>query len=169
MDAYNAHALDVLVACYAHDASLAYLSGEHATIQGKAAIRKAFAFLPGPPSAFHVEILQRVVTGPVVIDGERLHGLPPGKHLPDAFALYAVQAGLITKVWFPPAKWWIHRTGPQGSAAVAAAGARLSGASRASMASRKPAGNGNRPNQPRRVPDNTRNICPRVPGVRDNG
>lgn len=104
VDAYNAHAIEALVACYADDASLAYLSGEQATIKGKAAIRKAFGFLPGQSRDFHVEILKRVATGPVVIDEERLHGLPPGKHLPDAFAVYEVHAGLITKVWFPPAK-----------------------------------------------------------------
>lgn len=104
VNAYNAHDVEALAACYADDASLAYLSGERAPIQGKDAIRTAFGFLPRQPKTFHVEILQRNAAGPVVIDEERLHGLPPGKQLPDAFAIYEVHAGLITKVWFPPTK-----------------------------------------------------------------
>lgn len=104
VDAYNAHDIEALVACYADDASLAYLDGEHPSTQGRDAIRKVFGFLARQPKAFHVEIVRRTATGPVVVDQERLHGLPPGKHLPDAFAIYEVRDGLIAKVWFPPSK-----------------------------------------------------------------
>ena len=104
VDAYNAHDVEAFTACYADDASLIHLSGERPPIQGKDAIRKAFGFLSTQPEAFHVEIVKRVATGSVVIDEEHLHGLPPGKHLPDAFAVYEVHGGRITKVWFPPAK-----------------------------------------------------------------
>jgi hypothetical protein len=78
------------------------LDGKRPPIRGQAAIRKAFGFLARQPKAFHVEIVRRSATGPVVVDQERLHGLPPGKHLPDAFAVYEVRAGLIAAVWFPP-------------------------------------------------------------------
>jgi putative hydrolase of HD superfamily len=104
VDAYNAHDIDALVACYAKDASLSFLDGEHPSTHGRDAIRTVFGFLARQPKAFHVEIVQRTATGPVVVDLERLHGLPPGKHLPDAFAIYEVRDGLIAKVWFPPSK-----------------------------------------------------------------
>jgi putative hydrolase of HD superfamily len=104
VDAYNAHDIDALVACYADDARLTELDGKRPPIRGRAAIRKAFGFLASQPMAFHVEIVRRTATGPVVVDQERLHGLPPGRHPPDAFAVYEVRAGLIAAVWFPPSK-----------------------------------------------------------------
>jgi uncharacterized protein (TIGR02246 family) len=104
VDAYNAHDIEALAACYADDASLVYLSGERPPIKGKDAIRKVFGFLARQPKAFGVQIIERVTTGPVVIDLERLHGLAPGKHLPDVAAVYEIRAGLISRVWFPPAK-----------------------------------------------------------------
>ncbi|NUR22668.1 nuclear transport factor 2 family protein [Frateuria sp.] len=104
VDAYNAHDVEALAACYADDASLVYLAGERPPIRGRDAIRMAFGFLPRQPKAFHVEVVRRSAAGPVVVDLERLHGLAPDKHLPDAFAIYEVRAGLIAKAWFPPAK-----------------------------------------------------------------
>lgn len=104
VDAYNAHDVGALAACYADDARLVYLSGEHPPIEGKDAIRTAFGFLATQPKAFRVEIVRRTVNGPVIVDLERVHGLPPGKHLPDALAVYEVRAGRIARVWFPPAK-----------------------------------------------------------------
>jgi putative hydrolase of HD superfamily len=73
VDAYNAHDVEALAACYANDAGLLYLSGEHPSIRGADAIRSAFGFLARQPKDFHVDILERIVNGPVVIDQERLH------------------------------------------------------------------------------------------------
>ncbi|HEV2622657.1 MAG TPA: nuclear transport factor 2 family protein [Frateuria sp.] len=104
VDAYNAHDVDALVACYADDASLEYLSGGHPPIEGRDAIRKAFGFLAGQPQAFGVQIVERIVSGPVVIDLERLHGLPAGNRWPDSTVVYEVRDGRIAKAWFPPAR-----------------------------------------------------------------
>jgi hypothetical protein len=49
-----------------------------------------------------VQIVQRTVVGPTVIDKEHVVGLPSGKTVPDLAAVYEVRDGLIVRVWFPP-------------------------------------------------------------------
>jgi hypothetical protein len=102
VDAYNAHDIDAFAACYAENVTVTDLSGKHAVIKGIPALKSAFAFLAKMPKEFHVEIAQRVVTGPTVIDKERAIGLPAGKGQSDAMAVYEVRDGKILNVWFPP-------------------------------------------------------------------
>ncbi|MCX7513513.1 SgcJ/EcaC family oxidoreductase [Frateuria sp. STR12] len=105
VDAYNAHDVEAFAACYADDASMTGLSGKRPPVKGKAAIKQAYAgLIARQTQAFHVEILDRTASGPIVVDLERLHGLPPGRQLPDSFAIYEVRDGKIAAVWFPPAK-----------------------------------------------------------------
>ena len=102
--AYNAHDADAFADCYADDARLVGLTGKRPPIEGKAAIRRAYASLfAGEPKGFGVDILKRTVSGAIVVDLERTHGLPAGKQLPDSFAVYEVRDGRIANVWFPPA------------------------------------------------------------------
>lgn len=103
VDAYNAHDVAAFAACYADDASVIDLAGKRPEVKGQAALRQAFAFLGKMPGNFGVDIVKRVVNGPVVIDLEHLHGLPSGKHMPDSLAVYEVRNGKITRLWFPPA------------------------------------------------------------------
>ncbi|KRE92475.1 hypothetical protein ASG87_00735 [Frateuria sp. Soil773] len=100
--AYNAHDIEAFAACYADDVSIVDLSGKRPEVKGQAALRKAFAFLDKAPRDFGVDIVKRVVNGPVVIDLEHPHGLPPGKHAPDSLAVYEVRNGKIARLWFPP-------------------------------------------------------------------
>lgn len=103
--AYNAHDAEAFAACYADDARLMVLSGKRPPIEGKAAIEKAYASLiAAQPRAFGVEILKRTVSGPIVVDLERVHGMAAGKQRPDSFAVYEVRDGRIANVWFPPPK-----------------------------------------------------------------
>jgi putative hydrolase of HD superfamily len=103
--AYNAHDAEAFADCYADDARLVGLSSKRPPIQGKAAIRQAYASLfARQPKAFGVEVLDRTVSGAIVVDLEHVHGLPPGKQLPDSFAVYEVRDGRIANVWFPPAR-----------------------------------------------------------------
>lgn len=101
--AYNAHDAAAFAACYADDARLTGLSGKRPPIEGKAAIEKAYASLIATqPTAFRVEILERTVSGPIVVDLERVHGMAAGKQRPDSFAIYEVREGRIANMWFPP-------------------------------------------------------------------
>jgi putative hydrolase of HD superfamily len=105
VDAYNAHDARAFADCYADDARLAGLSGKSPPVEGKAAIRQAYtALFAREPKTFGVEVLKRSVSGAIVVDLERTHGLPPGKQLPDSFAVYEVRDDRIANVWFPPAR-----------------------------------------------------------------
>lgn len=104
VDAYNAHDLESFAACYADDVRIVDLSGRRPDITGQAALKKAYAFLGRVPADFGVDIVKRVVNGPVVIDLEHLRGLPAGRHMPDSLAVYEVRRGKITTLWFPPAQ-----------------------------------------------------------------
>ncbi|SFP12821.1 hypothetical protein SAMN02927913_0749 [Frateuria terrea] len=70
-------------ACYANDARPVGLSGKRPPIEGRAAIRRAYASLAAKePRAFGVEILRRTVSGPIVVDLERTLvtcGVAPGR------------------------------------------------------------------------------------------
>ncbi|MDG2537758.1 nuclear transport factor 2 family protein [Dyella jiangningensis] len=102
VDAYNAHDVAKFASCYADDVSIIDLSGKRPDIVGAAALKQAYAFLETKPKEFRVEIVQRVVNGPVVVDQEQLFGLPPDKGQPKALAIYEVRDGKIQKAWFPP-------------------------------------------------------------------
>jgi hypothetical protein len=104
LDAYNAHNLDAFAACYADDVTITDLSGKRPIIHGVAALKTTYAFLPKAPKGFHADLVQRSSSGPIVVDHERLMGLPPEKGQPEAFAVYEVRNGKIQNVWFPPAK-----------------------------------------------------------------
>jgi hypothetical protein len=104
VDAYNAHDLDAFAACYADDATVTDLSGKRPVIHGSATLKTTYSFLSKAPKAFHVDIVQRSSSGPIVVDHERLIGLPPEKGQPEAFAVYEVRNGKIQNVWFPPSK-----------------------------------------------------------------
>ncbi|MFK2877862.1 nuclear transport factor 2 family protein [Rhodanobacter hydrolyticus] len=102
VDAYNAHDVATFASCYADDVTVADLGGKRPAITGVVALKRGYAFLATAPKEFRVVIVQRVVNGPVVVDQERLMGLPPGKGQPEAVAVYEVRDGKIRHVWFPP-------------------------------------------------------------------
>ena len=60
-----------------------------------------FAMAEAPPG-FGVEIIKRIVNGPIVVDLERIQGLPEEKGTPEFLAIYEVREGKIINVWFPP-------------------------------------------------------------------
>lgn len=99
---YNAHNVEAFASCYAENVEMVYLDASHPVIRGRAGILEGFAFLRTMPKAMGVQIVQRTVTGPTVIDKEHVIGLPSGKSAPDLAAIYEVREGQIVKVWFPP-------------------------------------------------------------------
>ncbi|AIF48792.1 nuclear transport factor 2 family protein [Dyella japonica] len=102
VDAYNAHDVATFASCYADDVTVTDLGGKRPPITGRDALKKAYAFLATRPKEFHAAIVQRVVNGPIVVDHERLMGLPADKGPADAIAMYEVRDGKILHVWFPP-------------------------------------------------------------------
>lgn len=100
--AYNAHDIATFASCYADNVTVTDLSGKRPVVSGVEALKKAYAFLDKVPKAFHVDIVERVVHGPVVIDKERVMGLPADKGQPEALAVYEVRNGKIQNLWLPP-------------------------------------------------------------------
>lgn len=102
LEAYNAHDIDAFAACYADEVTIYNLSANKAPRKGIPALREDYAFLTRVPKEFRAEIVKRMVNGPIVVDHERIVGLPEGKRAPDAIAVYEVRDGKILNVWFPP-------------------------------------------------------------------
>lgn len=100
--AYNAHDVDAFAACYAADVRIHDLSGRNPLRRGQAELKKAYAFLHKVPDGFRVRIVRRIVSGPIVVDHERVLGLPEKEGTPEAIAVYEVRGGRIEQVWFPP-------------------------------------------------------------------
>lgn len=100
--AYNAHDLDGFVACYADDVSMVDPAAKQPMVKGLAAFKEVYAFLNKTSVTVRVEIVNRIVNGPIVIDREHVLGLPPDRSVPDVIAVYEVRHGKILHVWFPP-------------------------------------------------------------------
>ena len=103
-NAYNAHDLDAFAACYADDITIIDLAGKQPTLHGIPALKKEYGFLTKVPKAFRVEIVKRIASGPVVVDHERVLGLPADKGKPESVVVYEVRNGKIANLWFPPAR-----------------------------------------------------------------
>jgi len=99
---YNTHNVEAFASCYAENVEMVYLDESRPAIQGRVGILDKFAFLKTAPKEMGVQIVQRTLTGPTVIDKEHVVGLPSGKVMPDMAAIYEVRGGQIVKVWFPP-------------------------------------------------------------------
>ncbi len=104
VEAYNAHDVDAFAACFSDAIELHDLSGERPMTRGLDGLRTAYAFLREMPDEFRVEILQRVVSDSIVVDHERVHGMPGESGVLEAVAIYEVRDGRIVKLWFPPAR-----------------------------------------------------------------
>jgi hypothetical protein len=104
VEAYNAHDLEAFARCYADDVTIYDLSGRTAPVRGIPELKKEYEFLVKAPPAFRVEVLRRITSGRIVVDHERVLGLPEEKGTPEAIAIFEVQEGKIKNVWFPPSK-----------------------------------------------------------------
>ena len=102
VDAYNAHDVEAFARCYADDVTIHDLSGRDPPVKGIPALKKDYAFLATAPKEFRVEVVRRIVSGRIVVDHERVHGLEKGKGPVEAVAIFEVYEGKIRNVWFPP-------------------------------------------------------------------
>lgn len=99
--AYNAHDLERFLSYYAPDVQIHQVGRDGTSlVEGKDAMRKAYAFLTKAPDGFRAEIVSRLVAGRYVIDHERI--VAPGYPTMEALAIYEVSDSVITRVWFLP-------------------------------------------------------------------
>lgn len=98
LEAYNAHDLERFVAEYSDDVCVYRPPAAEPVLQGKAAFAAHYASkrfnLPG----LHATVVNRMVSGNVVVDHEHITGLQPG--VMQAIAVYRVEQGRIHSVWF---------------------------------------------------------------------
>ncbi|HEY8994718.1 MAG TPA: nuclear transport factor 2 family protein [Lacunisphaera sp.] len=98
LDAYNAKDIDALLAVYAEDAEL-YEHPSTLLAKGSAALRARFAIRFGEPN-LHATLLNRIATGSIVIDHERItRSFPEGPGTLELTMIYEVKAGRITRAW----------------------------------------------------------------------
>ena len=99
LEAYNARNLEAFLATYAEDAELTDLP-DRVFARGHVEMRERYAKTFSDPT-LHAEILKRIVVGNTVVDHERVHRrFSEGPGTLDAIAIYAVENGKITRVWF---------------------------------------------------------------------
>ena len=104
VEAYNDHDVEKFASFYSDEITIYDLSGDKPTAKDKgiAALKKTYAWMAEAPPGFGVEIIKRIVNGPIVVDLERIQGLPEEKGTPEFLAIYEVRDGKIINVWFPP-------------------------------------------------------------------
>ena len=98
LDAYNARDLERFVAEYSDDVQVFMPPAIEPLLSGKAAFAAHYAGkrfnLPG----LHATVVARMVSGNTVVDHEQVVGLKD--EMVEAIAVYRIEAGRITTVWF---------------------------------------------------------------------
>jgi hypothetical protein len=97
LNAYNAHDLEAFLEVYSEDVEI-YSFPNTLKTKGKAAMRKEYDFITKTPKLF-CKLLNRIVQGNMVIDHEEVYGF--GDKPFYGIAIYIVEKGKITKVYFP--------------------------------------------------------------------
>lgn len=98
LDAYNAKDIDSLLAVYAEDAEL-YEHPSTLLAKGSAALRERFA-ARFTEANLHAALLNRIVTGAIVIDHELVtRTFPEGAGTLELTMIYEVKTGRIARAW----------------------------------------------------------------------
>ena len=104
LEAYNAHDLDAFAATYADDVELIELPDD-VFVRGIAQLRERYAKAFADPT-LRADIVNRIVVGNTVVDHERVRRTSPeGPGTIEAIAMYVVEKGKITRVWFRRGEW----------------------------------------------------------------
>ncbi len=97
LNAYNAHNLEAFLEPYAEDVEI-YQFPDKLQMKGKKQMRDEYQFLTNTPG-LHCNLLNRIVQGNMVIDQEEVF-FDPGKKPIYATAIYIIESGKISKVFF---------------------------------------------------------------------
>lgn len=98
LDAYNDHDLERFIAEYADDVRIFRPPAPQPVLSGKQAFADHYARNRFNVPGLRAELLNRMVSGHIVVDQERITGLPCGELA--AVAVYEVIEGRIRTVWF---------------------------------------------------------------------
>ena len=98
LEAYNAHDLEAFVAQYSEDIKVYRLPADQPVTVGKAAFAEHYRKNRFNIPTLHAEVVSRIAVGNKVIDHELVTGI--AAQPVHAAAIYEVNEGLITTVWF---------------------------------------------------------------------
>jgi hypothetical protein len=98
LNAYNAHDLEAFLAPYAENVEIYSTSGK-LQFRGKAEMRKRYVFLKQMPYLY-CKLINRIVSGNTVIDHEEIWMSPDPVDLRYGAAIYVIEKGKISKVYF---------------------------------------------------------------------
>ena len=98
LNAYNAHDLEAFLAPYADDVEL-YATNGKLQMKGKENMRKQYAFITKMPNLY-CRLVNRIVAGNTVIDHEEIWLGTNPSDLHYAAAVYVIEKGKISKVYF---------------------------------------------------------------------
>lgn len=98
LDAYNDHDLEQFVAEYTDDVRVFRPPATEPVLTGKQAFADHYARNRFNVPGLHAELVNRMVSRHIVVDQERITGLPGGELA--AVAVYEVVEGRIRTVWF---------------------------------------------------------------------
>jgi len=98
LDAYNARDLERFVAEYHDDVKVFRPPATEPVLSGKQAFAAHYARNRFTLPELHARLVNRMVSGNIVVDHEDITGLPEGRR--SAVAVYEVADGRIRTVWF---------------------------------------------------------------------
>lgn len=98
LNAYNAHDLDAFLAPYAEDVEIYSTTGK-LQMKGKEEMRKEYIFITKTPYLY-CKLVNRIVSGNTVIDHEEIWTRPDPVNLQYGVAIYVIENGKISKVYF---------------------------------------------------------------------
>ena len=98
LEAYNARDLERFVAEYTDDVEVFRPPAAEPILSGKQAFGAHYAKNRFTLPDLHARVVQRIVSGDVVVDHEEVTGIGPG--LTRVIAVYKVADGRIRTVWF---------------------------------------------------------------------
>ena len=98
LDAYNARNLERFLAEYADDVHVYRPPATAPAVVGKHALGEHYARNRFHLPQLHARLINRIVSGDIVVDQEEVTGVPGGVLC--AVAVYKVKGGRIEAVWF---------------------------------------------------------------------
>jgi hypothetical protein len=98
VDAYNAHDLDSMVACYSPAVEFWSMDGKPQGEKGVAALRQGYSDLFAKFPKLKVKVLKRICQGAFVIDQEQAEGMGPNPIT--VTAIYQTAQAKIVRVWY---------------------------------------------------------------------
>ncbi len=98
LEAYNDHDLARFVAEYHDDVKVFRPPAAEPVLSGKAAFAEHYARHRFHLPHLHARLVDRIVSGSIVVDHEDVSGVPEGRR--SAVAVYQVEDGRIRAVWF---------------------------------------------------------------------